>query len=140
MIMLVFLGACASSSQEVTTIPTGNTPVNADANNNEQVPSVVDAPQEVVSEVKEFKIIATDFSFSPDTIRVQEGDKVRLVITSDDGEHGLAVREFGVNIKVAEGETGSAEFVADKKGMFTFYCSVYCGAGHKEMTGVLIVE
>lgn len=38
------------------------------------------------------------------------------------------------------GKTESVEFVADKKGSFYAYCSVYCGPGHSHMQVSLIVE
>lgn len=90
--------------------------------------------------VNEIKVVANNFAFSPSTLRVRQGDTIRLVVSSVEGEHGLAIREFNVDVQVNEGETKSAEFVADKKGSFMLYCSVYCGAGHKEMKGVFIVE
>ena len=33
-----------------------------------------------------------------------------------------------------------AEFIADKKGEFEMFCSVYCGQGHGQMKGKLIVK
>jgi len=32
------------------------------------------------------------------------------------------------------------EFVADKVGEFNFFCNVYCGEGHSEMGGKLVVR
>ena len=77
----------------------------------------------------------------PQTIIVQKGDKVRIVLTNiDDGnDHGFDLAAFGVN-KVAKSlETITIEFVADNAGIFEFHCSVYCGTGHPQMTGQLIV-
>ena len=31
------------------------------------------------------------------------------------------------------------EFTADKAGTFNFYCNNYCGQGHPDMSGVLVV-
>ncbi|PJA85876.1 MAG: hypothetical protein CO143_00630 [Candidatus Moranbacteria bacterium CG_4_9_14_3_um_filter_45_14] len=31
-------------------------------------------------------------------------------------------------------------FKATKKGTFEFFCSVYCGEGHMEMRGKIIIE
>ena len=45
-----------------------------------------------------------------------------------------------VEVKTADGKTEIVEFVADKRGTFEFYCSVYCGEGHSEMEGTLIVN
>ncbi len=89
---------------------------------------------------KEFIITAKQWAFSPNSITVKKGDTVVLKLTSADVAHGLSLPEFGVDAKVNPGETKTVEFVADKAGTFTFTCNVPCGAGHKAMTGTLIVE
>jgi len=91
-------------------------------------------------EVKTFNIIARRFSFEPNEIIVQKGDKVRLIITSVDTTHGLTIPEYGININIKGGETITQEFIADKKGQFNFACSIFCGSGHSEMEGMLIVN
>jgi len=90
--------------------------------------------------VKTFNIIAKRFSFEPDEIIVQKGDKIKLIITSLDTAHGLAIPEYDINIIIKVGETVISEFIADKKGEFNFACSVFCGSGHSEMEGRLIVN
>ncbi|HLC72108.1 MAG TPA: cupredoxin domain-containing protein [Candidatus Nanoarchaeia archaeon] len=92
------------------------------------------------SAVKEFKIETKQFVFVPETITVKKGDKVRLVVTSTDVEHGIGILEFDVSLKVPKGETRSVEFVADKAGTYTMYCNVFCGNDHKKMKGTLVVE
>lgn len=87
----------------------------------------------------EFKITAKKFKFEPGRITVRKGDRVRLVVTSVDVDHGIGIREFGVDKNVKKGATEVIEFVADKEGKFTFFCSVFCGDGHPEMAGELIV-
>ncbi len=90
--------------------------------------------------VKEFNVIARQFEFEPAKIEVNKGDTVRINLTSEDTAHSLAITEFGFDLKADGGETKTAEFVADKKGTFTFTCSVFCGSGHREMKGELIVR
>ncbi len=36
-------------------------------------------------------------------------------------------------------ETTTVQFVADQEGEFEFYCSVYCGVGHYDRKGMLVV-
>ncbi|MBP9718245.1 cupredoxin domain-containing protein [Candidatus Gracilibacteria bacterium] len=88
---------------------------------------------------KTFNIIAQQFSFSPGAIVVKKGDKVVINVTSKDEMHGLAIAEFGVNLTVNVGETKTATFIANKTGVFTMFCSVYCGGGHGGMRGTLTV-
>lgn len=90
--------------------------------------------------VKEFDIIAKQWSFEPDTIIVDKGDMVKLRIKSVDVDHGISIPEFGVNERLKSGKTVKVEFVADKTGTFTFFCNVICGAGHNNMRGTLIVR
>ena len=91
-------------------------------------------------EVKGFKITAKQFTFSPAVIEVNKGDKVRLLVTSVDVPHGFALKEYGINQRLDVGKEVKIEFTADKAGTFVPYCSVACGAGHKEMKGQLIVN
>lgn len=90
--------------------------------------------------VKEFDMTAKQWEFSPSTITVNQGDTVKLTIESIDVAHGFALPTFGVNEELVPGETVNIEFVADKKGTYTFFCSVQCGAGHSDMKGTLIVQ
>ena len=99
---------------------------------------VVEVEEE--STVKEFKMTAKKWEFVPDTITVNEGDTVKLEIESIDVTHGFGLSAFGINENLKSGETVEVEFVADKKGEFTFICSVFCGSGHGAMKGTLVVE
>src|SRR3989344_6400718 len=100
----------------------------------------LDNPAPVTSTVKEFKIEAKQFEFVPSTITVNEGDTVRLIVTSTDTEHGIGIPEFDVSLKVDAGKTETVEFVADKKGTYSMNCNVFCGSGHRNMKGTLIVK
>lgn len=90
--------------------------------------------------LREFDMTAKKWDFTPSTITVNEGDVVRLNIKSEDVTHGFALFEFGVNERLTPGKTTTVEFIADKAGEYTFFCSVPCGSGHGNMNGKLIVE
>ena len=99
-------------------------------------------PNEEVSltgEIITFDIIAKQFSFDPSYIEVNKGDKVILNVQSIDVVHGIRISEFGVNAFLEPGETVKVEFIANKQGEFDFFCNVYCGNGHNNMRGRLIV-
>ncbi len=91
-------------------------------------------------EVRTIKIIAKRWVFEPAEIKVKKGEKVRLKITSIDVAHGFSLPEFAVNEVLKPGKEATVEFVADKTGRFSFFCSVQCGSGHSDMQGMLIVE
>jgi cytochrome c oxidase subunit II len=73
-------------------------------------------------------------------IKVKKGDRVKLVITARDREHGFKLAAFHIDRRLPNGEAVTVEFTADRSGTFPFQRSVFCGIGHKIMTGQLIVE
>jgi nitrous-oxide reductase len=82
--------------------------------------------------------------FNPDTLRVRQGDRVILHITnveqSRDATHGFAISNYNIQASLEPGETATFDFVADKAGVFNFYCTEFCSALHLEMGGWLLVE
>ena len=102
------------------------------------------AQQPAVSEPKVFEIVAKRFSFEPATVEVIEGDTVRLLVRSADGPHGVEIKAFKVKKAVPRAKEGDSpvtiEFVAAAAGEYPILCSEYCGNGHKDMTGTLIVR
>lgn len=107
---------------------------------NEDVLSGNDQNSSVSGNVVEMGVIAKQYEFVPGTIEVNEGDTVILNIKSIDVEHSFFLPEFNIDADLMPGETSRVEFVADKKGTYTFSCHVYCGPGHKEMSGTLVVN
>lgn len=94
-----------------------------------------DAPSHVVIDV-----VGIDFEYDIKQIKVKKGDTVTINFKSDKGFHDWVVDEFdAATERVNEGGTTSVTFVADKVGMFQYYCSVM---SHRQMgmVGYLIVE
>ena len=98
---------------------------------------------ESASEPKTFEVVAKRFAFEPATIEVTEGDRVRLMVRSADGPHGVEIKRFRVKKAVPRAKPDDSpvviEFVASAPGKFPILCSEYCGDGHEEMTGTLVV-
>ena len=90
--------------------------------------------------VKEFKMEAKQFEFSPSTIEVNKGDKVRLIVTSIDVPHGISIPEYGINERLEPNKPVTIEFTADKQGTFNAFCSVFCGSGHRSMKGSIVIK
>lgn len=84
-------------------------------------------------------VTAFQWGYKPDTITVKQGDNVTLYLTSSDVTHGFELDAFGINAEITPGQITTVNFIADKPGTFTFYCSVFCGSGHSTMRGTLIV-
>ena len=83
---------------------------------------------------------AMQWRFDPQEIVVSEGDNVELRIESVDVRHGFSIPGYNINEMLKPGSEVVINFVADKKGVFAFACSVPCGSGHSGMRGTLVVE
>lgn len=98
-----------------------------------QDPATVSAPRTI-------EVVARKFTFEPAQIEVTEGERVRLVVRSADGVHGLQIKRFGVNKFVPRGgEPVNIDFTASRAGTFEILCSEYCGDKHDAMKGTLVV-
>jgi cytochrome c oxidase subunit 2 len=95
-------------------------------------------------EPKVFEVVARRFAFEPATIEVTEGDRVRLLVRSADGPHGVEIKAFKVKKAVPRAKPGDSpvtiEFVASAAGEYPILCSEYCGNGHEDMKGALVVR
>ena len=88
---------------------------------------------------REIHITAKKFDFTPDTITLKKGEPVLLVLSSQDRKHGFNLRAFGIRADVNAGESARIRFTPNKTGKFTFSCDVFCGEGHEDMTGTVVV-
>ena len=88
----------------------------------------------------EIAIQASKFEFSPETVKVKRGQPVTFVLTSIDRIHGFKMPEFGVRIDIVPDQETRVTITPDKTGTFAFFCDVFCGDGHEDMAGTLIVE
>lgn len=81
--------------------------------------------------------------FTPDIVRVVQGDKVFLHVTNveqaHDATHGLAIGGQNINVSLEPGKHCNIEFVAGRAGVYPFYCTEFCSALHLEMAGYLLV-
>ena len=74
------------------------------------------------------------------TLRVDEGDTVRVQFESTEGYHDWRLDAFSAATEaVGVGGVTTVEFVADEKGTFDYYCSV---GRHRQlgMAGTFVVE
>jgi|ERR1051325_5043382 cytochrome c oxidase subunit 2 len=86
------------------------------------------------------KVVAKKFDYTPGTIKLKKGAPVTLELTSADVVMGFNAPDFKVRADVVPGKTVRIRIVPDKTGTFTFFCDVFCGSGHEEMSGVIEVE
>ena len=91
-------------------------------------------------ETKEIRVTAKKYEYDPSVITVKQGDRVRLIVTALDHDHGLKIEALHIDQLLKKDESTNIEFGADVAGTFPFQCSHFCGLGHKGMKGELIVE
>ncbi|HSI00253.1 MAG TPA: cupredoxin domain-containing protein [Reyranella sp.] len=88
----------------------------------------------------EIAIAARRFEFTPETVTVKLGRPVTLVLTSFDRIHGFKLAELGLRTDIVPDRETRLTIVPDRPGRFTFFCDIFCGDGHDEMSGTLVVE
>ena len=107
---------------------------------NQQDPAAASAPGSTQDTARVIEVVVKRFAFEPARIDVTEGERVKLLVTSGDGVHGIEIKKFKVDKKVPRGgDPITIEFVASAAGDFPILCSEYCGDGHEDMKGMLVV-
>ena len=91
------------------------------------------------SPVHEVQVVAKQFAFEPQEIRVRAGESVRLVLRSDDRGHGFAIRDLKIDAQIpGGGEPVTVDFTAPPAGRYEITCSEFCGRGHGQMKAALV--
>ncbi|HXG94175.1 MAG TPA: cupredoxin domain-containing protein [Blastocatellia bacterium] len=85
------------------------------------------------------RVTAKKFEFSPGEITVKKGEPVLLELTAEDVRHGFSLPDFGIRADIKPGVINRVKFTPDKAGRFDFTCDVFCGSGHEDMSGTLVV-
>ena len=108
-------------------------------------------------DVRVIEVTAKKYEYAPSPIRVKQGTKVQLRITSLDKTHGFKINlypdgsdakgdpglVFSSNedcFKLENGVPTVVDFVGRTPGTYSFHCCNRCGLGHGGMKGQLIVE
>jgi cytochrome c oxidase subunit 2 len=84
-------------------------------------------------------ITAKTFAFVPNQIKVKKGVPVVLKLTSADKAHGIFLTGLNLRSDIKPGKTSELRFTPEKTGTINFYCDVFCGDGHDDMNGKIIV-
>ena len=110
------------------------------------LPAVPAAPRppglaaQAAGEPRTIEVVARRFAFEPAEIQVAVGERVRLLVRSADGLHGIEIKKVKVAKEIPRGNKPvEIEFTADEAGRYPILCSEYCGDGHDDMKGTLVV-
>ena len=85
------------------------------------------------------QVVARKFEFVPREIRVKHGETVVLQFTAPEVLMGFSLPDFGLRADIVPGKVATLRLTPDKTGEFEFLCDVFCGSGHEEMSGTLVV-
>jgi len=85
-------------------------------------------------------IEASKFEFTPEREKVKRGQLVTFVLTSIDRIHGFKMPDFGVHTDIIPDQETRVTITPMRTDSFAFFCDVFCGGGHEDMSGTLVVE
>ncbi|NVD73456.1 cupredoxin domain-containing protein [Duganella sp. BJB1802] len=86
------------------------------------------------------KIEARKFRFAPNVIELKKGEAVVLELTALDFPHGFSVPDLKIRADLVMGKPVQVRLKPETAGQFGFLCDNFCGSGHEEMAGTIIVK
>jgi cytochrome c oxidase subunit 2 len=89
---------------------------------------------------KVIDVVAQRFRFTPNEITLKAGQPAVLAITSLDFVHGFNVPALGIRTDLLPGRVTSVAIGALAPGRYDFLCDNFCGGGHEEMNGTIVVS
>jgi mono/diheme cytochrome c family protein/plastocyanin len=85
--------------------------------------------------------MAENGGWNPDTLKAEVGQPLHLRMTSDDVVHGFAVGQMDMEpVDVMPGKVTEVTLNFDKPGIYTFFCTRWCGLNHWRMRGTIEVS
>ena len=86
------------------------------------------------------QIVAQRFSYTPNEIVLKTGEPVQLQIKSLDFVHGFNIPDLHIRADLPPGRITTINLTPKKSGTYDFLCDNFCGAGHENMNGKIIVK
>jgi mono/diheme cytochrome c family protein len=85
--------------------------------------------------------MAENGGWNPDTLKAEVGQPLHLRMISDDVVHGFAVGQVDIEpVDVMPGKVTNITLKFDKAGVYTFFCTRWCGLNHWRMRGTIEVS
>lgn len=88
----------------------------------------------------EVVLIGQAWSFTPNEVRVPAGSEVTFLMTSPDVIHGFNVEGTRLNVMLIPGQVARVSYRFEEPGEHLIICHEYCGIGHHNMWGKVVVE
>lgn len=83
--------------------------------------------------------VAQMWQFQPSEISVPAGSEVDFFLTSKDVLHGFHIYEKNVNMMAVYGGINKTTVKFDEPGVYKIVCHEFCGVGHQNMEGKVLV-
>ena len=96
-------------------------------------------PRLLRAEPRAVRITARRFEFAPREIALRRGEPVVLELESLDRQHGFDAPSLGLKGEFVPGQITRLALTPDRAGRFGFTCNVFCGEGHEDMDGDIVV-
>jgi cytochrome c oxidase subunit 2 len=84
-------------------------------------------------------VTARKFVFVPNEIAIGLGESVVIELSAPEVTMGFNAPDFGIRQDIVPGIVTRVRLAPTKAGRFQFNCDVFCGSGHEDMDGVIVV-
>ena len=85
------------------------------------------------------ELTARRFVFTPQEITAKAGEQIVLEVKSLDFIHGMSIPDLKIRTDLMPGRVTRIELPTLRAGTYDFLCDNFCGDGHEEMHGKLVV-
>ncbi|WP_334156562.1 cupredoxin domain-containing protein [Oryzomicrobium sp.] len=86
------------------------------------------------------KVVVQRFVFTPTEIVLRTGQPTVLEFQSLDFTHGFNIPDLKIRADLPPGQITRVHLTPLKPGVYDFLCDNFCGAGHEQMNGKIIVK
>jgi len=84
-------------------------------------------------------LLGRNYTWGNYILELEQDKPYRLHLTSQDMPHALVVQELKLMNRIRLGQVTTISFSPHKVGRFNMHCGDFCGIGHYDMVGTMIV-
>ena len=85
-------------------------------------------------------MVAKMWGFEPSEMYIPVGSELDIYLTSEDVVHGFHIEKKALNLMAVPGAIVKQTVRFDQPGVYKIVCHEYCGTGHQNMQGEIIVN
>lgn len=84
-------------------------------------------------------LLARMWTFYP-ILKLKQGQTYRLHLSSSDLQHGFSLQPSNMNFQAVPGYDHVLTITPTRAGEYSIICNEFCGIGHHQMTGRILVD